>query len=273
MLKIAQKTKEGENFANYLLGEINGVRVITLLHKHDIKEDVNLQFLPEDTLNEIIELGEEARKPNLSMFIDPAPPVFELTHNQYYDLLALKDSILFNRSISTIDYFRYLLQSLTIKQLKTIHRDFELSKYSKLNKDELINNLNLSISEEEKLKWLLQHERRIIQGEFNRAINIINGHAQESLKEIRIINTDTHEIECEFKANSWTTTNFLMINKDTITDPDRDCDCRTGSEMGFCPHFWVAFIKSVQLGFFEVKEWHLTTLPQKIRHYIKTIKI
>jgi hypothetical protein len=64
-----------------------------------------------------------------------------------------------------------------------------------------------------------------------------------------------------------------MINEHTIDDPNRDCDCRTGSGKGFCPHFWVAFVKSVQLGYFALNEWQLTPLPQKINTYISKLTI
>lgn len=80
-----------------------------------------------------------------------------------------------------------------------------------------------------------------------------------------------------FKETEWTTTNFLMINERTVDEPDRDCDCdcdcRSGSGKGFCPHFWGDFMKSVKSGFFNLEEWTLTPLPDKIHRYISNLKI
>lgn len=274
MLKTTYRSQLGEEYSEYLLGEMNGVKIVTILHKEDIKEDVDLRFLPEKVREKIIELGEEAKKPNLAnMFIDPSPPKYELSHNQYYDLLALNESIYFNRSIPTYEYFGYLLQSLTVKELKKTHKQFDLSGYSVYNKHGLIDNLNLNLAEEEKIRWLMNYEKKVIQNEFNAAINLLNGYGKETLKEIKIINEDTHEIECTFEGRDWSTTNFLMINENSIDNPERDCDCRTGSEMGFCPHFWVAFMKSVKLQFFILDDWKLTPLPAKLSHYISNLKM
>jgi len=114
------------------------------------------------------------------------------------------------------------------------------------------------------------NELKIINSELQKAINILFNRAKERISEIKIVNKVNHEVEATFNGPKWETTNYLSITEDTIKDPDRDCDCRTGSNMGFCPHFWIAFLKSLQLGFFALEDWTLTQLPYHFKKALPT---
>ena len=105
------------------------------------------------------------------------------------------------------------------------------------------------------------------------AMDKIKGTDRESIKDIKIINPNNHEIEFGFKGMNWETKSFLSITEDNIGDPERDCDCRIGSEMGFCGHFWVGFIFSLKQDYFKLSDWNLTALPDNFDKIIKDIKI
>jgi hypothetical protein len=63
---------------------------------------------------------------------------------------------------------------------------------------------------------------------------------------------------------SWITSSFLCINPNNFHDPDRDCDCTTGANMGFYPHFWCNWLFSYRKGYFNLSEWTFTTFPSKL---------
>ena len=90
---------------------------------------------------------------------------------------------------------------------------------------------------------------------------------------IKIINSNLNEVEIHFETFRWAGASFISITEDNISDPDRDCVCRIGSEMGFCSHFWIGFIYSLKKGFFNLSDWKLTILPKNFESMIKNIKI
>ena len=175
------------------------------------------------------------------------------------------------RKIDDKTYLNYLLQSLNVNELKQICKDFKLVGYSKLKKAELIEFILDSLSEEEIKELLKQKELEILSKEIDLAIKKINGEDRESIESIRIINPNNHEIEITFKGFNWETTSFLAITKNNIENPERDCDCRIGSNMGFCNHFWVGFIFSLKQGYFTLKDWNLTALPKDFEKRIESI--
>ena len=175
------------------------------------------------------------------------------------------------RKIDDKTYLNYLLQSLNVNELKQICKDFKLVGYSKLKKAELIEFILDSLSEEEIKELLKQKELEILSKEIDLAIKKINGEDRESIESIRIINPNNHEIEIIFKGFNWETTSFLAITKNNIENPERDCDCRIGSNMGFCNHFWVGFIFSLKQGYFTLKDWNLTALPKDFEKRIESI--
>ena len=85
------------------------------------------------------------------------------------------------------------------------------------------------------------------------------------------MNPETHEIETNFKGFNWEIKSYLSITKNNIDNPERDCDCRIGSNMGFCNHFWVGFIFSLKEGYFNIKDWSLTVLPKNFEKRIESI--
>jgi hypothetical protein len=177
------------------------------------------------------------------------------------------------RKIDDRKYIKYLLQSLNVNDLKQICRDFGIKGFSKFKKAELVDFILDSLSEEEYSEFINQKELDIIKGGIDLAIKKINGEDRESLTGIKIVNPDRHEIELSFKGFNWEINSFLSITPKNIEDPERDCDCRIGSNMGFCSHFWIAFILSLKEDFLKLSDWTLTALPDDFKEKIKPIKL
>jgi len=177
------------------------------------------------------------------------------------------------RKIDDRTYLRYLLQAMTVKELKQICRNFHLRGYSKYTKVDLIEFILDSLAEEEYKRLLYEKEMDIISEQLELAISKIQGKDREEVQEIRIVNSDLNEIELTFKGWNWEVTSFLSITEKNIKDPLRDCDCRVGANMGFCSHFWVGFIFSLKEGFFDLDDWHLTRLPENFEDMIESIEI
>ena len=178
-----------------------------------------------------------------------------------------------SRKVDDKTYLSYLLQSLNVNDLKQICRDFEIKGFSKLTKAKLIEFILDSLADEEISELLKHKELEIISSEIDLAFKKINGEDRESISAIKIVNPDNHEIEILFKGFNWETTSFLSIKKENIENPERDCDCRIGSNMGFCNHFWVGFIFSLKEGYFKLSDWTLTLLPDDFEEKIKSIKL
>ncbi len=178
-----------------------------------------------------------------------------------------------DRKIDNRTYLNYLLQSLNVKELKLICRDFLLKGYSGLKKSELIEFILDSLSEEEYNRLIYDKEIEIISDGIELAIKKIQGKDREMIKEIKIMNPDLNEIELSFKGFNWEVNSFLSITEDNIENPERDCDCRIGANMGFCSHFWIGFIFSLKQGFFKLEDWHLTRLPENFEEQINSIQI
>ncbi|MBY8989775.1 MAG: Rho termination factor N-terminal domain-containing protein [Candidatus Lokiarchaeota archaeon] len=178
-----------------------------------------------------------------------------------------------NRQIDDKKYLNYLLQSLNVDDLKQICRDFEIKGYSKLKKSDLVEFILDSLSEEELEDLILQKELEIISDEINLAFKKVNGEDRESISEIKIINPKNHEMEITFKGFNWDVSSYLSITPKNINDPERDCDCRIGSNMGLCSHFWIGFILSLKEGFLKLNDWTLTKLPEDFEDRVKSIKM
>ena len=177
------------------------------------------------------------------------------------------------RAIDDRTYLKFLLQYLNIDNLKQICRGFEIKGFSKFKKSELIDFILDSLAEEEYKELLQQKEIEIISDGIDLAIKKINGEDRESVAEIKIVNPNKHEIELKFKGWNWKVQSFLSINPKNIDNPERDCDCRIGSNMGFCSHFWIGFIYSLKQNWFKLSDWTLTALPDDFEKKIKTIKL
>ncbi|MHA1725514.1 MAG: hypothetical protein ACTSYC_03355 [Promethearchaeota archaeon] len=178
-----------------------------------------------------------------------------------------------NRKIDDRTYLNYLFQSLDVKGLKDICRSFNLKGYSKLKKNELIDVIVNSLSDEEISNLIEEKEREIISNEFKLALKKIRGIDREKLSYIKILNEKNHEIELKFKGFNWETVSYLSITDSNIDDPERDCDCRIGGNLGFCNHFWIGFLFSAKHGFFKLSDWRLTLLPDDIEDIINNIAI
>ena len=178
-----------------------------------------------------------------------------------------------NKEIDDKTYMKYLLQSLNADDLKQLCRDFEIKGFSKFKKSELVEFILDSLAEEELKDLLEQKEGDIISSEINTAISKINGEDRESIAEIKVVNDKNHEIELKFKGFNWTSSSYLSITPKNIDDPERDCDCRVGSNMGFCNHFWVGFIYSLKKNYFKLSDWKITSLPKDFGKKVEKIII
>ncbi len=177
------------------------------------------------------------------------------------------------RKVDNTTYLNYLLQSLNVPDLKQICKDFDIKGYSRLKKLELIDFIIDSLAEEEILALINDKELEIIKDSIDLAIKKINGEDRETIGSIKIVNEKDHEVEILFKGFNWENTILLSINPKNIDNPLRDCDCRIGANMGFCSHFWTAFIFSLKQGYFKLSDWSLTKLPDDFEKKIKSIKI
>ena len=65
----------------------------------------------------------------------------------------------------------------------------------------------------------------------------------------------------------------LTINNHNIENPTRSCNCNVGGNLGFCTHFWVAFIFSLKKEYFQVSNWKVTPLPDDFQEIIKKIDV
>ena len=177
------------------------------------------------------------------------------------------------RQINDRLYLKYLFQYINVDKLKQICRNFEIKGFSRKKKAELIIFILDSLAEEEYKELLQQKEIEIISNGIDLALKKIRGEDREVLVEIKIINNDDHEIELLFKGFNWDNKSFLSINSNNINDPERDCDCRIGANMGFCSHFWIGFIYTLKQNWFKLKDWTLTSLPINFESKIKNITL
>ena len=177
------------------------------------------------------------------------------------------------RVIDNRTYLKYLFQSLNLDKLKEECKNFNIKGYSKYKKSDLIEFILDSLSEEEISSLIKKKEKEIVSEGITSALEKINGKNRESITSIKVVNPDIHEIELKFKGFNWETESYLIINDQNLNNPERDCDCRTGAEMGFCPHFWVGFIFALKNGFFNLNDWNLTYLPNDFEKEIQSINI
>ena len=168
-------------------------------------------------------------------------------------------------------YVKYLFQSLNIDGLKSICKDFGIRGYSKFKKSELVDFVLDSLAEEELKDLLEQKELGIISSEIKTAIKKIDGEDRESITNIKVVNEKDHEIELKFEGFNWDSSSYLSITSKNIHNPERDCDCRVGSNMGFCNHFWVGFIYSLKKNYFKLSDWKLTPLPKNFGKRVEKI--
>ncbi|MFX0025686.1 MAG: hypothetical protein ACFE8M_04665 [Candidatus Hermodarchaeota archaeon] len=178
-----------------------------------------------------------------------------------------------SRKIEDKTYLNYLFQSLNLNDLKQICRDFNIKGFSKWKKLELIENILGILSEEEQKELIKEKELEIISNSLDLAIKKIKGIEREKVSAIRIVNEEEHLVEIDFEGFNWKSSSYLAINPENIDNPERDCDCRIGANMGFCSHFWIGFILSLKRNYFQLNDWTLTILPEDIEKKIQSIEI
>ena len=97
----------------------------------------------------------------------------------------------------------YLLQSYKIPDLKSICKHYEIKGYSSMKKQELINFIVDSLSEEEQHEFIAKNELEIIDKEFNLALKIIRRSTPEKLISLKVVNQKLGELEVSFQGREW----------------------------------------------------------------------
>lgn len=177
------------------------------------------------------------------------------------------------RQIPDDEYLKFLLQILNMDELKDVCRSHEIKGFSRYKRSDLIDFIIDSLAEEEMAEYIKENELKILSKPIELGIDKITGKDRESITNIKIVNPVTNEIEIKFRGFNWETSCMLSITNDNIKNPERYCECRIGSDGGFCPHFWVGFIFSLKQGYFKLKDWTLTKLPKDLNKKIEKIKI
>jgi len=257
------------------IGKIAKIEIKTSLNPDERKVRVNYLDFSSELKNRFREYKQkrEESKDNILAFSNPIPNYFYINNEEYLSILNLKDSILYNRSVDNQVYLRYILQTLRVNDIKEVCKEFEIRGYSKLSKQKIIEFLCDNLSQEEILTFLKERELGLISKEIAKALLTINKKSDEKIVNIRIVNPDINEVEIHFETFRWAGSSFISITDENIDDPERDCICIIGSNMGFCSHFWIGFIYSLKKGFFKLSNWELTVLPRNFKEMIKNTKI
>ena len=259
-MKANKEKEEKESMSIIELGRYKEVAVFV---QSSQRHDVDLSDLSTHIKTKIKEYQKKSKLTIMDFEEGIKPKRFELPEEEYRKLISLQNSIIKHRSIDNTKFLGYLLQSLTIPELKAVCKDHELKGYSSFKKQELIQYIKDNLSREDQQYFLLENEKRIILREFKEALKIIYHKSPERIVKKEIVNPSTKELElrCQKKIgeNTWNTTAYLSMTN--IDDPERDCDCRVGAEMGLCPHFWVIFIHACAEGVINFKEWRLSYFP------------
>jgi len=270
---MIEHLQQHHRFQKFFVGELFEVKLFVRLYEDELLEPIKVEFLPENLIEKIKEFRMSHQRKGLEAILyDDGDLEFGISHNQYYEQLALQESVIFSRSIDTDEYLTILLQSLTIDQLKEICREREIKGYSNYRKDGLISFIILNLDYTEKYRFLIANELKIINSEIKEAVRIILKKSKEKLSDIQI-DEARKEIELRFESPHWNSTNFAEFQNGSLSNPPRDCDCRVGSANGFCPHFWIAFFLAIQKKFFFLREWHVTKLPSNISKIISKLSI
>lgn len=177
------------------------------------------------------------------------------------------------RKIDDRTFLKYLLQSLSLEDVKQVCRDYDIRGFSRYRRSPLINFTLNSLSEEEAREVISHLELSVISKGLDLAIKKICYMDREYIESIRIVNEMNHELELKFKGFNWLTTSYLALTPKTMVDSERECDCRIGANMGFCSHFWIGFIFSLKAGYFNLSDWTLTLLPPDIEKKLDSLKI
>ena len=264
--------KIGDHDVRIALGTLHGLEIYAVLDEReaDIFESVNLMDLSKAIREKIKGRAEhvEAQKRSLVRFTDDLASDFEISRRSFYDLLAMKSSVLHRRPISHREFMRALLLIPTVRELKEICHDHALKGYSQLNKDELIDFIADSLSDQEIRDFLRTRETAILERETEEAVRILQKQSSERLTDVKIVNKDRNEIEMTFQEREWEIGNFLSLTNETMDQPEFDCDCRIGANQGFCRHFWVAFLTLARHERFNPERWRLTALPENVRSFL-----
>ncbi|GAI87700.1 unnamed protein product, partial [marine sediment metagenome] len=194
--------------------------------------------------------------------------IYELKEVQGLENLKILD-LDSKRKISENKYLKYLLNSLETSELKNICTNYNIQNFSKLERNSLINLIRTSLSDEEERDVINNLNVTFILKAIKKAFNTLEA-KERDINSIKIVDKKTNEIEFRFKGRPHF---YISITSDNIDNPDRECNCSIGANMGFCDHFWVGVIYSLKKGYFDESDWTLTPLPDNLMDNLAQLKL
>jgi len=258
------------------IGKVGDIAICCNLLPTDKKIEVSYIDLFKELKEEINQLHKEIENQNglMDKFLSPISNEFIMKRDDYLRILHMKESIIDRRMIDDARFLSYLLLSLTIPEIKDIFKDYKIKGYSQMGKDEMIEYLILNLSKEEQREIILEKEQDIISFTIAQALRLINHKDnKEKIKEITKINRNEGIVEILFEGFDWEISCYIIANERNMNDPERNCDCKIGSNGGFCKHFWVVLMKALKEQFISIYNWNLTFLPERFEEYYKELKI
>jgi len=177
------------------------------------------------------------------------------------------------RKLDNKVFLKYLLNSLTVKEMATFCRDNQVEGYSRLMRHQLITHIPNYIEEEKLIETADELEPKIVLKNIKKAIQLISAKSRNVVREIDILDENKHEFEINFKYPKKMEKIKVSFNKENLVDPERNCNCKVGLFKGYCEHFWIGFIVALKLGYFKLEDWKTTMLPKDFEKSISTMKL
>ena len=176
-----------------------------------------------------------------------------------------------HRLINDREYLGYLLESFTVKEIHGLCKVFKIRGYSKYKRADLINFIKMSPSKVTIREIIYSIESKVIFPPIKKAINHIK--YMKNINNIHIHMLSHNHLRVEIHRKRKTIEIEIRFLDHSIKNPERTCSCKIGKNQGFCKHFWYGFIFAVKKEMFDLRDWTLTILPQKLESALKTIKI
>lgn len=179
-------------------------------------------------------------------------------HYSHIDRTFLMDA-------SLKDRVQRVFFGLTIADLKTLCKDYQVSGFSKLKKAELIDVLLESLQvRDDFAKIVSQLEEKAINTAFEKSLNILKGTAGEKITRF-IADEEAGSVNVVYRGFKWKIRTELSIrNLTTKSDPldfDFACRCQTGQNGGFCEHLWIPLLWFFQKYELDLSRWDASALP------------
>ncbi|MHA1371522.1 MAG: hypothetical protein ACTSRA_17615, partial [Promethearchaeota archaeon] len=174
-----------------------------------------------------------------------------------------------------------ILLYFTVSDLKRFCKEFGVKGYSRLNKENVINLLVNSISEEEKDKFLKTKGRSKLLEVIRDACRYLQGDAVSRENLMDLSHSDL-EVTAVFTGANWRTEFSGRLDEICAPDFNYSCSCRVANSGGLCIHFWAVIIYCLKLellrldclnDFLSLIEADLKQLVKKTRIELKKEKL